>query len=298
MKKIFQTGRWVAGVTLSAAVLVGVELGSAAPPPDRSTFANQMTVNPSTGEVLSGPSNYTNVGAHDRSGFAVSVVVNPSTGEVTGGPSQYTSVGTPDRSAYASAITVDSSTGEVTGGPAAYTNVGTPDRRPQAAAITVDSSTGELTGGPTNYATVYAADRSSYAASVSVDANTGAVTGGPSHFDPAPAAGDVAALNAAYNKGTGVLALSWGGSCLPDDSDYEVYQGLLVRPFSYNHQPISCGTGGATSSSFTPGPGNRYYLIVARNPTYEGSYGRASSGSQIPSSGSACLPQKFASACP
>jgi hypothetical protein len=110
--------------------------------------------------------------------------------------------------------------------------------------------------------------------------------------------GEVPALHAAFNKGTGVMTLSWSGSCLPDDSDYDVYEGALLTPFSYSHQSISCGTGGATSIPFVPGSGNRYYLLVARNSSYEGSYGRASSGAQIPMSGSACLPQKIASACP
>ena len=298
MKKNLQAGRWVAGLSLGVAILLGVELGSAAPPPDRSVYANQITVDASTGEVLSGPSNYTDVGAHDRSAFAASVVVNSTTGEVTGGPSQYTSVGTPDRASYASAVTFDSSTGEVTGGPTNYANVGSPDRRTQAAAITFDSSTGEVTGGPANYATIYAGDRSAYAASVSVDPNTGEVTGGPSQFDPAPAVGEVPTLTSAFNKGTGVMTLSWNGSCLSDDSDYDVYEGILLQPFAYNHQPRACGTSGATSLPFVPGSGNRFYLLVAKNASYEGSYGRASSGIQRPISGSACLPQKIASACP
>jgi hypothetical protein len=195
-------------------------------------------------------------------------------------------------------MTADSSTGEVTGGPSNYANVGARDRRSQAAAITFDPSTGDVTGGPTSYATVYAADRSGPAASVVVNASTGDVTGGPANFNPTPAVGEVPAVLAAFNKSAGVLTLSWNGSCLPDDSDYDVYEGALVQPFVYNQTPKSCGTGGATNLAFSPGSGNRFYLLVARNSSYEGSYGRASSGSQRPVSGSACLPQKIASACP
>ncbi|HET6371852.1 MAG TPA: FG-GAP-like repeat-containing protein [Candidatus Polarisedimenticolia bacterium] len=94
----------------------------------------------------------------------------------------------------------------------------------------------------------------------------------------------------------GDLQLTWGSSCLPGDSDYEIYEGLLGN-FS-SHVPIRCSTGGLLTQQITPSPGDRYYLVVPRNAQREGSYGLTSSGSERPASASSCVPQAVASSCP
>ena len=85
------------------------------------------------------------------------------------------------------------------------------------------------------------------------------------------------------------LTLTWGPSCSAGDSDYAVYEGSLGSFPS--HTPVHCTTRGATTATFTPGAGNRYYLVVPNNGLREGSYGVGSSGAQRPAANAACLPQ-------
>ena len=94
----------------------------------------------------------------------------------------------------------------------------------------------------------------------------------------------------------GDLTLSWGASCAGTDTDYAIYEGILGAPFN-SHVPVTCSTGGATTWTFTPSPGDRYYYVVPRNGVTEGSYGRGSDGLQHPPSSSACLPQEVALIC-
>ncbi|MFN7966464.1 MAG: zinc-dependent metalloprotease family protein [Acidobacteriota bacterium] len=91
------------------------------------------------------------------------------------------------------------------------------------------------------------------------------------------------------------VTLTWGPSCSPADNDYEVYEGT-IGVFT-SHTPRLCTTGGATSATFTASAGDRYFLVVARNATREGSYGLTSAGVERPQGGSACLPQ-LAGGCP
>ncbi|MFQ5876470.1 MAG: DNRLRE domain-containing protein [Acidobacteriota bacterium] len=102
-------------------------------------------------------------------------------------------------------------------------------------------------------------------------------------------------LTAQLEPASGSLRLSWGRSCLPGDTDFEIYEGRIGE-FT-GHVPIACSTGGATSAAITPAPGDRYYLIVPRNPSREGSYGVDSRGADRGASPDACLPQSVA-ACP
>jgi hypothetical protein len=87
------------------------------------------------------------------------------------------------------------------------------------------------------------------------------------------------------------IDLAWGVSCLPGDGNYGVYEGTLGN-FS-SHTPVTCDTAGATSFSFPPGDGNRYYLIVPTNSSFEGSYGLDGSGAERPVSAAPCLPQNL-----
>lgn len=87
----------------------------------------------------------------------------------------------------------------------------------------------------------------------------------------------------------GDLLLTWGRSCVPCDTDYEVYEGMLENFTS--HAYVFCGTGGDTSATVPLTEGNSYYLVVPRNPTEEGSYGTRSDGIERPPATSACVPQ-------
>jgi hypothetical protein len=91
------------------------------------------------------------------------------------------------------------------------------------------------------------------------------------------------------------VVLTWPGSCLASDIDFEVYEGALGE-FSA-HEAIACTTAGATTYTLTPSPGDRYFLVVPRNATREGSYGTDSAGGERPASAVACLQQEI-SECP
>ena len=91
----------------------------------------------------------------------------------------------------------------------------------------------------------------------------------------------------------GDLTLSWDRSCALGDGDYAVYEGT-IGDFT-GHLPRFCSTGGATSKTFTPSEGNRYYLVVPRNLANEGSYGVDGTNLPRPPSAEACLPQQVGS---
>ena len=74
----------------------------------------------------------------------------------------------------------------------------------------------------------------------------------------------------------GKITLSWAASCSPSDDDYAVYEGTVGALES--QVPVVCSTDGATSHTFEPESGNRYYLVVPHNGLVEGSYGRWSDG--------------------
>lgn len=88
----------------------------------------------------------------------------------------------------------------------------------------------------------------------------------------------------------GDVTLSWERSCSIVDDDYAIYEGW-IGSFGI-HAARFCTTGGATSKTFTPSSGDRYYLVVPRNAFHEGSYGLDSSIAQRPQGGPPCLPQR------
>lgn len=90
------------------------------------------------------------------------------------------------------------------------------------------------------------------------------------------------------------LDLTWAGAC-GGASDYAVYEGMLGAPRS--KQPVRCSTGGATSARIAPSSGARFYLVVPRTASVEGSYGHTSADLEREPDAGACLPQSIA-ACP
>ena len=91
------------------------------------------------------------------------------------------------------------------------------------------------------------------------------------------------------------VELTWGGSCVAGDSDYEIYEGALGDFAS--HVSRFCTTSGATTRTFEPVPGSSYYLVVPHNTLREGSYGTDSSGAERPQGGAACLAQALSNGC-
>jgi photosystem II stability/assembly factor-like uncharacterized protein len=89
----------------------------------------------------------------------------------------------------------------------------------------------------------------------------------------------------------GEIALSWDDSCAIADDDYAVFEGV-IGDFT-SHVARFCSTGGTTSQTFLPRPGDRYYLVVPRNAAHEGSYGLDSAGVQRRPGARLCVPQQI-----
>jgi len=92
------------------------------------------------------------------------------------------------------------------------------------------------------------------------------------------------------------LNLAWtapGGTCAP--TGYGLYRGTLPWT-AYNHASVSCSIT-TTSTSTAAGAGSYYYLIVPSTTTAEGSYGTASSGTQIPVGTTPCRTTQDINAC-
>jgi N-acetylneuraminic acid mutarotase len=94
----------------------------------------------------------------------------------------------------------------------------------------------------------------------------------------------------------GQVTLTWEASCAGTDTDYEIYEGTIQGSFT-DHIPRFCSTNGATTQTFLPVYGNSYFLVVPHNSTYEGSYGKNSSGVERSQGVTACLTQLI-EACP
>jgi hypothetical protein len=112
---------------------------------------------------------------------------------------------------------------------------------------------------------------------------------------PVPA-GNVGDTLRIQHAAAGDVTLSWSGSCATTDDDFAIYEGVIGS--WYSHIARFCGTGGATTATFTPSAGDTYYLLVPRNAVREGSYGAASNGTLRPQPSNACTVQQIAQPCP
>ena len=93
----------------------------------------------------------------------------------------------------------------------------------------------------------------------------------------------------------GQITLIWGGSCVPTDTDYSVYQGTMGS--FQSHVPVLCSTGGQTSATIAPSEGSAYFLVTPNDTYYEGRYGARTSG-DIPAGPSRCFPPAATTGCP
>jgi hypothetical protein len=85
------------------------------------------------------------------------------------------------------------------------------------------------------------------------------------------------------------LLLSWGDSCNLGGTDYAIYEGTLGDLASA--LPRACSTSGLPWGSISTPPGDRFFLVVPRSESFEGSYGEGSDGLERPPSAAACAPQ-------
>jgi hypothetical protein len=87
-----------------------------------------------------------------------------------------------------------------------------------------------------------------------------------------------------------VLQLTWGDSCITDDTDYAIYSGRLDA--IGQHTPVVCSTAGANSQTVVPSTAeNQYFLVVPHNGVFEGSYGKKSNGAERPAGAPSCRTQ-------
>ena len=85
--------------------------------------------------------------------------------------------------------------------------------------------------------------------------------------------------------------------CSPGAQDYGIYEGTMGSWTS--HTAVDCHDDSYDLAEIvTPSPGDRYYLVVPRNPNDEGSYGTASSGAEIPQGTTVCIPTQVVGTCP
>ena len=93
------------------------------------------------------------------------------------------------------------------------------------------------------------------------------------------------------------VTLNWGAAaCGPSAVDYAVYEGP-VGDFTAHTRRL-CGTGGATTATFGPDSGDRYFIVVPLGISFEGSYGKRGDGLERPVAGDACLPRVVYESCP
>jgi len=140
----------------------------------------------------------------------------------------------------------------------------------------------QLTGGP-----------------VAIPQEVGATPGAAGDAGAVPDGDGVAGVPLAVaRQAGGMLDLTWSGSCVGSDTDYEIYEGSIGGNFT-THTQVVCTTGGATAAQIAPSAGDRYYLVVPHNGSSEGSYGRQSGGGERPVSVSPCRAQSIGSpVCP
>ncbi len=104
---------------------------------------------------------------------------------------------------------------------------------------------------------------------------------------------DLAGVQLILGKGAGdQIDMSWGDSCDPGDTDYEIYEGPIGDWTA--HGQVVCSTSGATADTIDPNVSvDTFYLVVPNNGFREGSYGSDSDGGPRPAALAACFPQSI-----
>ena len=79
---------------------------------------------------------------------------------------------------------------------------------------------------------------------------------------------------------TGQVDVTYTTSC--DATNHTIYFGDLTNVSSYGYAGAACWRGNSGVTSFDPGPGNAFFLIVGNNGIVEGSYGLDSAAFERP----------------
>jgi hypothetical protein len=87
-------------------------------------------------------------------------------------------------------------------------------------------------------------------------------------------------MQAAYNPGTGRIDVTYTAAC--DAADHAIYYGAIDDVSSYGYSGAECSIGVDGTSTFDPGAGSFFFLVVANDGEEEGSYGEDSGDAERP----------------
>jgi hypothetical protein len=102
-----------------------------------------------------------------------------------------------------------------------------------------------------------------------------------------------------YDKATGDVSVSYGTACFAPD--HHIVYGPLGGVATYAYSGEACLLGKNGVATFNPGAGDSFWVIVGNTTSREGSYGRASNGTERPpATGLSACPytQDLSAACP
>ncbi len=96
---------------------------------------------------------------------------------------------------------------------------------------------------------------------------------------PGEAGATATLLVTAYDKGTQAVTISFGTACSATNNVVEY--GPLASVSTYGYGGQVCNVGNTGAATFTAPSASSFFLVVARNTTKEGSYGRRRTGATL-----------------
>ena len=98
-----------------------------------------------------------------------------------------------------------------------------------------------------------------------------------------PTPGEANAMTVtSHDPGGGTVTVAYDAAC--GATDHTVFYGNLSDLPAGAYGGSSCGHGTGGSATFSPGPGDVFWIVVASDGAVEGSYGRGSDGLERPES--------------
>lgn len=125
------------------------------------------------------------------------------------------------------------------------------------------------------------------------------ITGPAAVAGEASPQGGAPLLSTGWDDLLGEVQVSYEPAC--DATDHNLYWGDLAEVSSYAWSAVKCAVGVSGQTTFAPGSGSVFYVVVGNASGKEGSYGTDSSGAQRPEMVDApdCeWPQDLAATCP
>ncbi len=99
------------------------------------------------------------------------------------------------------------------------------------------------------------------------------------------------------SKGAGsAVALSWGSAC--NTTQYGLYWGSSPIGGGVSWSSSMCNVTGSFDPGSVPAGKFVYFVVVGQNGSYEGSYGKSSTGAELPHAAAPCKPQNLTGNCP